>query len=197
MDNDEQCQPMGNSSSLIIQQISKERLPEGENPGGTLQELNLFERFSAYTKLVRTVTYILRFIRNCRKSVLQKTANDRLSEGKDKQPLKQTAPLKCTELQNAADLLIREAQATAFAKEISDLRRGRQIPENSALNQLSPFLDPEGLLRVGGRLRDAHVPYDEKHPIILPKHKLTHLLIKHERRRLLHTGCQALILKYF
>lgn len=46
-------------------------------------------------------------------------------------------------------------------------------------------------LRVGGRLTNAPVPYNQKHPMILPyKHPLTTLIVTYEHHRLLHAGCQ-------
>ena len=52
-----------------------------------------------------------------------------------------------------------------------------------------PFLDPKGLLRVGGRIGRANLPYTKRHPILLPRcHVFTELLIRSEHRRLLHAG---------
>lgn len=59
---------------------------------------------------------------------------------------------------------------------------------------LNPFLDTQGLLRVGGRLANAPVPFDQRHPVILaPNNPLTSLIIRHEHVKLLHAGCQATI----
>jgi len=49
-------------------------------------------------------------------------------------------------------------------------------------------------LCVGGRLKNANLPYDSKHPILLPKnHTLTKLIIRHEHIKNLHSGIQATI----
>ena len=46
---------------------------------------------------------------------------------------------------------------------------------------------------MGGRIRHANVPYDQKHPILLPrKCTLTKLIIEDTHKRYLHPGCQAL-----
>ena len=46
----------------------------------------------------------------------------------------------------------------------------------ASLRQLNPKLN-EGLLRVGGRLQNAPVVYERKHPIILPyKHRVKNLI---------------------
>jgi len=52
---------------------------------------------------------------------------------------------------------------------------------------LHPFLDANGLLRVGGRIQESQADYDQKHPIILPKnHHLTGLIIMEEHLKNLH-----------
>jgi len=45
---------------------------------------------------------------------------------------------------------------------------------------LAPFIDQEGVLRVGGRLRHSSFTNDKKHPILLPKqHHITKLIAKY------------------
>jgi len=61
------------------------------------------------------------------------------------------------------------------------------------LRKLAPFLDKHGLLRVGGRLANAKMPYNEKYPLLLPKcSRLTALLIYHVHRTQSHPGPQTL-----
>jgi hypothetical protein len=50
------------------------------------------------------------------------------------------------------------------------------------LQQLNPFLDKEGILRVGGRLNNSPMPFNQKHSIILPKAPVTALIIEQEHR---------------
>ncbi|XP_044733954.1 uncharacterized protein LOC123296518 [Chrysoperla carnea] len=57
------------------------------------------------------------------------------------------------------------------------------------LRNLNPFLDQDGLLRVGGRLDQSSLEYDMKHPYILPKDStLSRLVIWDVHLRLLHSG---------
>ena len=45
------------------------------------------------------------------------------------------------------------------------------------------------MLRVGGRIKHAVIPVDEKHPLILPKnHHITILLIQHHHAEVNHQG---------
>lgn len=54
---------------------------------------------------------------------------------------------------------------------------------------MNPFIDAEGIVRVGGRLHNAQISYNQKHPIILPKNNhVTNLIIWREHLRLLHAG---------
>ncbi|XP_046988560.1 uncharacterized protein LOC124594240 [Schistocerca americana] len=63
-----------------------------------------------------------------------------------------------------------------YGNEIALLKASSPIPHYSKLRDLHPFVDAEGILRVGGRLMNADVPYDERHPIIVPPiHHLTKL----------------------
>ena len=50
----------------------------------------------------------------------------------------------------------------------------------SSLYKLDPFLDEDGLLRVGGQLRQSSVPYEVKHSVILlKKGHVTNLVLCH------------------
>ena len=42
-------------------------------------------------------------------------------------------------------------------------------PKRSPLKDLAPWLDDQGLLRVGGRLAETMLSHKDKHPVILPK----------------------------
>ena len=63
----------------------------------------------------------------------------------------------------------------------------------TSLQQVNPLLR-EDLLRVGGRLANAPVPYEKKHPIILPyKHHVTDLIIKQYHESLGHMGQECVL----
>ena len=57
-------------------------------------------------------------------------------------------------------------------------KRNDTVKPISNLYKLDPFLDEEGLLRVGGRLKNSTSPYKIKHPLIMLKSShVTALLI--------------------
>ena len=63
--------------------------------------------------------------------------------------------------------------------------------KNSALYRLDPFIDDDGLLRVGGRLRRSHLGYGEKHPVLIPKgHHVAKLIVRHYHNQVHHQGRQ-------
>lgn len=89
-------------------------------------------------------------------------------------------------------LLIKNEQERYFPSDMALLQAGK--PASSYLKSLNPFIDAEGILRVGGRLQHSALPYSHKHQIILPKEStVTHLLIQNEHLKLLHSG-QKLVL---
>ncbi|XP_035213254.1 uncharacterized protein LOC118187155 [Stegodyphus dumicola] len=66
--------------------------------------------------------------------------------------------------------------------------------ESSRVIQLTPFLDEEGVIRVGGRLKNANIPENSKHPILLPKEgHVTNLIVTHYHVNYLHASQELLI----
>ena len=108
--------------------------------------------FSSFRHLCRVTAWILRFVRNA-KSKSRTKGNVLLP----------------AEILQAEKLWIRQTQREAFPKGERD----------STLLRLNPKKDDDGLLRMDGRLRLAEeLPYDTKHPILLPKkHAVTRLIV--------------------
>ena len=48
-------------------------------------------------------------------------------------------------------------------------QRNQAMKRSSCLYKLDPFIDDKGQVRVGGRLRKADVPFEVRHPIIMPR----------------------------
>ncbi|XP_040175623.1 uncharacterized protein LOC120908545 [Anopheles arabiensis] len=81
----------------------------------------------------------------------------------------------------------------SFPEDIKHLSKGDSVSNNSPLKLLAPFLQ-DGLLRVGGRLRHAPIPFDRKHPYILPaNHPLTNQIATLYHRTYQHANPQLLI----
>ena len=100
-----------------------------------------------------------------------------------------TLPLSTDELDTALIKCIGYVQRSAFFTEIAALNRGQAVGKRSPLHKLQPFLDPHGLLRVGGRLHQAQLPYTQRHPAILPKKcHLGRMIIEKAHKAAMHGG---------
>lgn len=109
-------------------------------------EWDLLARFSSWTKLSRVLAYVLCFIIRCR--------NKHRNNNK----------LNLTELKIAQKTIIRLVQQSAFSGDIYNIKHNKSCSQR--LQRLSPFIDEDNLLRVGGRVKYSSVPYDMKHPLI-------------------------------
>ena len=109
------------------------------------------------------------------------------------------------ELQEAEKTIIRCLQYEHFREELQILcdlnvtngetnrnqarKRNQALRKTSSLYKLDPFVDHDGIIRVGGRIRRADTPVDLKHPVIIPrKGHLTELLIQHHHLKVNHMG---------
>jgi len=129
-------------------------------------------------RLIRVIGYCKRFIRNCRNP----KAN-RKSTILSTQDIKQ-------------DLIccVKVVQQISYAKEMRNLMEQQEVAASSSLKTLHPFIDKEGLLRVGGRLQQYTLPYQTMHQMILPSNlHFTNLVGSAEHIRLHHAGPQLLI----
>lgn len=150
------------------------------------QSLIDWSRFSNFTKLQRTMAYVLKFLSN------KKSDSKRLT---------------VQELKYAEQKIIQLIQNENFGREIAYLQNNKNneiqsVFKDSNLRSLNPFLDNSGILRVNGRLSKADINYNQKFPIILPaKNYVVRLLIKLEHIKLFHAGAQAVLanlrLKYW
>lgn len=137
---------------------------------------NIFSKFSCYTRLHRTLAYCLRFLHNSKPN-----------------SSKIVTSLTIDELQTSHNLIIVILQSKTFSLEISQLKNNKNISKHD-IASLNPFLDSQGILRIGGRLSNADIPFEQKHPILLPsKNHITLLLLRKEHLKLYHAGAQTVL----
>ena len=130
-------------------------------------------KFSSWSRLLRVMAWIRRFVKNC------KVAKDDRTCG----------PLTVAEVRDAEAACLRQAQEDDFPAELDALRRKVALPRRSRLLPLNPYLDADGLIRAGGRLRHAKVAHESRHQVLLsPNHDVTRLIINDKHRRLAHSG---------
>ena len=103
-------------------------------------------RFSKWTKLMRSMAFVIRFIKNLRS--------------------KQRGKIELDDIKEARNYLIRKSQENSFNDAIKDMKQHRLLSKKDCLLCLSLFFE-SGLLRVGGRTKRSSLPFDAKHPIIL------------------------------
>ena len=85
--------------------------------------------------------------------------------------------------------LIKRAQREEYEEELEKLSKNKPLKASSPLVSLTPFIGTDGLLRLGGRIRRAKLPYDALHPPILPgRHPLARLIVEAFHIRLKHFG---------
>lgn len=132
----------------------------------------LIDKYSELTKLKRVIARCLRFLKNC------KNRGNRT-----------TGALQVSELDDAIQYLVKAVQEFHFSKDITNLKENGYLPLKSSLRSLHPFVGSSGILRVGGRLSNSSLNYDQKYPKILPaKHHMTELIIRDTHQQNLHAG---------
>lgn len=141
----------------------------------TITTHDIFAKFSSLTKLKRVIAYCLRFTNNAmNKSV------------------KLNGLLTSDEINQALTVLIKIAQTSEFSEDILNLKKRNAVSAKSRLASLNPFIDKDGLIRVGGRLSKSNITADQKFPIVLPNnHPLTRLIVRDEHIKNFHSGLQS------
>ena len=80
-----------------------------------------------------------------------------------------------------------DGNESQFQERQTARKRNKIVKLSSNLHKLDPFVDEEGLLRVGGRLKSSTSPYEVKHPLIVPKNShVTSLLVRQFHHRKQH-----------
>nr|XP_042897354.1 uncharacterized protein LOC122269252 [Parasteatoda tepidariorum] len=147
----------------------------------SIDNASLFEKIltlsNNYTKIIHVLSFLFRFIYNCKNPDARKIG-----------------PLLVSELNAAEIWLLKCLQRSEFPEEIKSLEKGKPVPRNSKLSSLCVFLDENKLMRVGGRLSLSDLPVNSKFPIILPgKNSLTTIILRYCHLKYLHLGPQALL----
>lgn len=136
--------------------------------------LTILHKYNKLGRVIRVVSWILRFIALLRGKRINKTTC-----------------LSIEEMDFATVTIIKEVQGRHFGDEILQLKKTGNVPKKSNLLKLTPFLDENGIMRVKGRLQNALLPENTKHPIILPANEhFTQLVIDDAHKATLHGGAR-------
>ena len=119
-------------------------------------------RYSTFTKLLRVTALVLKFI-----------------DMKCKRKEKVAKEVSAEDLDRAKDLWVRHLQ-----KEVQKEQKFKKMAESLGVQE-----DTDGYLRCKGRLGRSKLPFDVKHPLLLPSHhRVTELIIWDSHDRVYHDG---------
>ena len=100
-----------------------------------------------------------------------------------------SCPICKLDVKTASKYLIKEAQRSVFSDELCTLSSSETVSSTSKLLPLSPYLDEDAVIRVGGRLKNSNFPGDIKHPILLPNnHIVTTMIVRFYHSSVRHQG---------
>lgn len=167
---------------ILDKEINRNEIPELKQTNDSAfvashshhEPVNILSKYSSWTKLQRVIAFMLRFAHNTRHA-----------------SSKITGTLSSNELQRSVITICKTVQQQEFTTEYEHLKKNKVF--TSKLQNLSPFLDENGLIRVGGRLKNAHISSHAKHPILLPKSgNISSLIVDYYHLKNLHAGPQLL-----
>ena len=141
-----------------------------------------YTNYSSFNKIVRYIAWALRYKRNLRAEAKRKRENskDKVDRGKPY--------LSPEEIKAATIVVIKDVQLSEFDEEIDDLTKKQEVEKESKLHQFKPFLDKDGILRIGGRLKNAPVSFEAKHQIVIPKGHVASLIAEKYHKDNGHSG---------
>lgn len=128
----------------------------------------LADKYSSWRRLLRVTAYLRRMIKRPKERVLL-----------------------AGEIDEARRAWVLLAQAHEFGDAVK-LVNDRDAIRRLGLLKLRPIIGTDGILRVGGRLANAGLTYDEQHPMILPARSvITKLIIRDAHEQVFHRGAQS------
>ncbi|XP_044583145.1 uncharacterized protein LOC123264093 [Cotesia glomerata] len=159
-----------NTWPISIQSVPSELPGLRKNTCLLASTSDLFQRFSSYATLINSFSFILRMLKSS--------------------PFKHK-PLSVEEKSKTEIRILTLIQQEQFHYEIEQLKETGDT-KNLRLRCLNPFIDQNGLLRVGCRLKHVPISFSTKHPILLPSHHyVTDLIIRETHKNAYHSGIQA------
>ena len=129
-------------------------------------------RYSSWYKLKRAVAWLLRL-----KLRLQ---NKPISGSK----------LSVKEINDAEIQIIRHVQMQCYEQEIAHLENDQGLGKSSVIKDLSPVLDPNGIICVGGRIKHAKVSDLKRNPYVIPHSHPVARMIVNDLHNVAHLGVE-------
>lgn len=143
----------------------------------------LMLKYSTWYELKKGVAWILR---------LKQCLLDRVKG--QSQASVSSKPIKVGEMKVAEVEIVKFLQKSEFVEDIYNLKKGNSVKRSSKLSSLEPFLNADGVMCVGGRLKNAPISEEFKHQMILPKkHFVSVLVIRDTHKYLGHSGTEHVL----
>jgi len=159
---------------VITSTVDPAELPDFKRPSKNVLltqqvEDSFIQRFSVLRKMQRVLAYCLRFVDKARQRPVV------------------SGPIIWKEYENVLIKVARYTQTLYYVELHHQLGTPNSVVTPSSLTQLAPFVDAQGVIRVGGRLQHSDLNIDAKHPILLPKSShLARIIIQHYYQNTLH-----------
>ena len=178
------------------------RATQVEEPSSVLEHLKYF---SNWYRAKRAIVICLRPQRRFRKTSICSSQDTSPDTAERMGRAATYVPVNVQELKYSELQIIQMVQNEVFPEEIQLLKSlnaqpqvinrstakdgNRAMKGSSSLYKLDPFLDEDGVLRVGGRIKHSSLPYEVRHPVILPrKGHVTDMILCHHHQTIQHQG---------
>ena len=93
------------------------------------------------------------------------------------------------EIQTAEMEIIESVERRYLGKEIVLLSKQKKLESNNKLFKLDPYVDAQGVLRVGGRIRKSLIQQEIQHTVLLSKDcRITNLIVSWCHDQVAHAG---------
>lgn len=142
------------------------------------------ERFSSLQRLLRVTALVIKFI-----TILKSRIKVKRKEQESTRVLRSTSReiRKDEEVKDITEADLKEAELRWIKEAQSNMTENHRYKYWK--QEFGVFTDEQGILRCGGRISNANLPYGTKHPILLDaNHDFSILLIKDCHQRVMHNG---------
>ena len=138
----------------------------------------LEQRISEWSRMKRVLAWVVTYIQIIYQRTKSISKSLRMVTLRSDKKLERMPTLNMEVLQKSELFILKMVQAKEFKKELKSLQpiqefegitKRSEMKKIGGFYKLDPFIDKNGLLRVGGRLNKSRLDYDSKHPIIIPK----------------------------
>ena len=138
----------------------------------------LFDHYSSWYKLKRAVAWLTRF----KQYLMLKSPKNGLNKS-----------ISVNDLLFAERDILKFAQSRSYQGELKSMSSGEGVNKTSSVRFLDPFLDSDGLIRVGGRIGSANLGVSQKYPILVPHDHPVALLLVRECHNYAHVGTEWVV----